>query len=221
MRLARTTPQRDRTTTVASIVVPHALPAAPGLEERFRAFYDSVFDRAITFAGHLADRMDAEEAVQDVMLAIWKSWLRSGPQPVTEPYLLAAIRHRIYRQRKARRDLVRLDDAALELDELAFRSHSVAVRDDPQGGTPGDVLDLALAAMPPKRRVSLLLAHVYEFTYKEAAAVMRVSEGTVKTHVRLGNADVRTAFEQSSFQYGTKRPAQLPAPGDAGETRDD
>jgi RNA polymerase sigma factor (sigma-70 family) len=154
--------------------------------------------------------MDVEDAVHDALLEIWDRWREHGPEPITVPFFLVVVKRRLLNRRRAerRKQSVPLDDAAGELDALAVRAHTMPSRVE----TAGDVLDLAFATMPPKRREALLLTRVHDYTYKEAGTVLRVSEQTVKTHVRLGSADVRRAFEGSTFKYATMRPPQLRAP---------
>lgn len=210
MRLAPWTPRSRAATPLVGVVVPDPLPAAPGLEERFRAFYQLVYGPALDFAEHFASRMDAEDAVHDALGEIWIRWRAQGPDTLTVRYFLGIVRHKLRARRRTekRRQSVSLADAAEELDALAVRAHAAPTRVD----TAGDVLDLAIATMPPKRREAMLLTRVHDFTYKEAGAVLRVSEETVRSHVRLGNAQVRTAFAGTTFEYARSRPAQLPQP---------
>jgi RNA polymerase sigma-70 factor (ECF subfamily) len=77
----------------------------------------------------------------------------------------------------------------------------------PAPGAPPDArveVMAAVASLTPKLREALLLVEVFGFTYREAAAVLRVPEGTVKS--RVFQARVRlTAWR-----------TEAPGPGDEG-----
>jgi RNA polymerase sigma factor (sigma-70 family) len=221
MRLSRRTPSDGSadqgvgvlTSPVLTAAPSATLPAAPGLEERFRSFYIRLHPRALVFACRFASRADAEDAVQDAIMALWIRWRQRGPEPLDDHYFLALVRNKVSDRRRAERRMVSLDDAEVQLDALAFHA---APPYPTRGETRADVLDLAVAALPPKRREVFVLAQEQEYTYKEVGAVMRVSEDTVKTHLRLAMADVREAFVSAGHIYAARGAARLrtPAPTD-------
>lgn len=59
---------------------------------------------------------------------------------------------------------------------------------------PGDVFD-ALYQLRPDQRVAVLLVHGYRFSYRETAAVMGVSEDSVRNHVHRGMRRLRSELE--------------------------
>lgn len=210
MRLARRTPSEKSATRSVGVVLPPARPAAPGLEEHYRAFYERMQPRAQDFAERFASRVEAEDAVQDAMMDLWLTWVRRGAEPLTDRFFLAIVRHKVIDQRRTSRRMVSLEDAEDSLEAVAFRaqSHLRPTR----GDAPDEVLDLAVAALPPKRREVFLLAQEHEYTYKEVSTALRVSENTVKTHLRLATADIRATFEAAGYQYAPAGRARLRAP---------
>jgi RNA polymerase sigma-70 factor (ECF subfamily) len=55
-------------------------------------------------------------------------------------------------------------------------------------------LPAALAELPERQRVALLLVYGEDWTHAEAAALLGVSKGTVQRHVERGLRTLRTAI---------------------------
>jgi RNA polymerase sigma-70 factor (ECF subfamily) len=208
MRLTRRTSSDGPNDRSSAVVLSAPPPSALGAAEQFRDFYERMHPRGRDFAERFTSRMAAEDAVQDALADVWLDWMRRGPRAVTDRYFLAIVRHKVFRQRRRDRRMVSLEDAELALDTLAYRANPIDARAD----TPADVLDLAIAALPPKRREVFVLAHEQEYTYKEVVTMLRVSEGTVRTHLRLATADVREAFATAGYVTASPRRARLRAP---------
>ncbi len=214
MRLARRTPEVHSGTAITGEVRRDPMEVPPGLAELFHALFEMMHGPACDFAEGLTSRDDAEDAVQLALIDVWDTWMRRGPGAMTKPYFFSIVRNKVRDQQRRQKDerMVRLADAEAELHLQAFRASQSWLRSDTRGDPRGDVLDLAIAALPPKRREAFLLAHEHEFTYKEAGTVMRVSEETVRSHVRLATAQVRATFAKQEVRYAEKRQARLPAP---------
>ena len=59
---------------------------------------------------------------------------------------------------------------------------------------PGDVFD-ALFRLSPDQRVAVMLVHGYRFSYHETAAVMGVTDDSVRNHVHRGMHRLRADLE--------------------------
>jgi RNA polymerase sigma factor (sigma-70 family) len=57
-----------------------------------------------------------------------------------------------------------------------------------------EVLRVALAQLPPRQRAAVVLRHWSQLTVTETAAVMRCSEGNVKSQTARGLAALRAAM---------------------------
>lgn len=207
MRLARKQSPDDSATLLVGVVPPPSLPAESGLEELFCAFYRRMHDRALDHAERFLSRDEARDAVSEAMAEIWRDWARLLPEQHPDGYFLGIVHHKVFDQLRAASPLVSLEDAEEQLEKRAFRATDASTRRT----TPADVLDLALAEMPPRRREVFLLVREQGFTYKEVAAVLRVSEGTVNTHMRLAADDLRAAFAGTGFRVAGARAALPPA----------
>ncbi len=216
MRLEREGSQSNRRNRLVAVVPPPTLPAASDLElERlFSEAYARLHGRVLDHAERFLDRDDARDAVQEVMADLWIRWPRLTPEQRSDEYVFGAVHNNVIDLLKGKGigAQVSLEDANEELDRKAARAMETISR----GDTAADVLDLALAVMPPRRREVLLLVKEHAFTYTEAAEALGLSIGTINSHMRLANKDLKTAFTRAGFRIENFQPAQLLAPkGDA------
>jgi RNA polymerase sigma factor (sigma-70 family) len=126
--------------------------------------------------GQVDDRHLAEEVLQDVMLAAWQGARRFRGDSSVRTWLLAIARRRAITARHQRAPLY----APLD-DDIAADT-----------GTPGDRLDAqadqavlraALAELPPDQRETLELVFYHDLSGSEAAEVLGVAPGTVKSRL--------------------------------------
>ena len=130
---------------------------------------------------------DAEDAVQEIFLEIWKSAARFDPTLGSEPTFVATItRRRLIDRRRSQR---RRPTATEQLDA------SVA---DP-GASPDTSAEAAQAAraldaLRPEQRQVLVLATRDGMSHSEIAAQTGMPLGTVKAHARRGLMSIRAAL---------------------------
>jgi len=153
-------------------------PAAPDLDEVFRAHADRLWSVALRILG---DRADAEDAVQEAFLAALRSsHFRGEAAPGTwlHRILVNGCIDRI-RARARRRDA---DDAG------------AAVVRDPAGPLVTRLtVDDALAVLPVEQRVAVVLVDGLGYQVAEVAEISGVADGTVKS--RCARARARLAAE--------------------------
>ncbi len=129
----------------------------------------------------LGSDADAEDATQDVFIAVWKSAARFDPRAASELTFVAMIARRTlidrHRRRQARPpELVLAEpppDAVEPTRVCEVRDELTRVR---------AVLD----ELPPVQRRVLLMAVSDGATHAEIAAETGLPLGTVKTHIRRG-----------------------------------
>lgn len=144
--------------------------------------------RLVAFALLVAPtRGEAEDVVQEAMVATFSGHARFGSLDEAEAYVRRAVVTRsidVHRSRSAeRRALERLggrrqawpDDAA---EALVF---------DPR-------LAAALARLAPRERACVVLRHVEDLSVAQTAAALRLSEGAVKRYVHDGVAALNAAL---------------------------
>jgi RNA polymerase sigma-70 factor (ECF subfamily) len=144
------------------------------------------------------DPNDADDAVQEIFIDLWKSAHRFDPERAPESVFVTTIARRrlIDRQRRCRR-------------EPAFEPFRETVAD---GGNREERvtrhLDVARlkeafkVLAPEQRRVMTLT--VDGLTHSQIANFTGLPLGTVKSHVRRGLAKVRDGLTQSMSKAGTR-----------------
>ena len=162
---------------------------AEGRDEAFAALYDRygrpLFRVAWTL---LRSRQDAEDAVQDVFLGLFRSRAVLGRVVNLRAYLFSALRR--------------------AATGLAARKE-VPLRPPPDG--PGaidpdlsDWLERGLAALPREQREVLTLKIDGELTFEEVGAVLGVSPSTAASRYRYALEKLRGHFHE---EYHASRPA--------------
>lgn len=215
MPLALVTRPTEGTGLLVGEAPPPAWELAAVHARSFREMYERLHGPLVNHAERWVGREDALDAVGEAILALWRSWPTLSPVQRTDKYIFAAVRHRAFKKLEENGELVPLGDAEPELDWRAVN----AVNEGTRGDTAGDVLDAALAAMPPRRREVLLLVREHDFTYSEAADALDLSFGTIKTHLRLATEDLRAAFTRAGFRIANIQTRLLPSPK-GGDTND-
>jgi RNA polymerase sigma-70 factor (ECF subfamily) len=132
-------------------------------------------------------RSDAEDAVQEIFLDLWKSAPRFDPSQAAEATFVAMIARRrlIDRQRSRQR---RLDTEPLP--ELPL---SAALDEQPRAELCAEAGQAAraVATLRPEQQRVLLLSTYHGLSHEEIAGETGLPLGTVKAHARRGLLKVR------------------------------
>lgn len=164
------------------------MPGRPGAEEeKFAAFCASQHPRlvgALTLYGR--DRELAHDLAQETLARIWRDWRRLENVASLEAYAYRTainLANSHFRWRAARhRHRHRLE---LEHD---------AVHHDDDAAAAAEVRE-AVAALAPKKRLTLVLRYFADLSVATTAEVMQVPENTVKTLTRRALAELRGGLE--------------------------
>lgn len=151
---------------------------ACGDEEALSAFYERYGRYLFSYLlGRLADTQLAEEALQDVMIAVWRGARGfRGASSVQTWVLTIARRIAIRTQARSRSETVTLNE-------------EIALRDAPDSG-PAELRE-ALRRLPPDQRETLELVFYHGLSGAEAAHVLGVAEGTIKSRLHRAKATLR------------------------------
>ncbi len=149
-------------------------------ERLVRDHQDRIFALSLALTGN---RHDAEEVAQDTFLRAYRALCTYPPERVRElkqkPWLnriaINVVRNRVRGQRPR---LVELNGSEPD--------HSSGPEEDALRRAEIDALAARVAGLPPRYREAVVLRHVQELSYEEAAEALGQPVGTVKANVHRG-----------------------------------
>jgi RNA polymerase sigma-70 factor (ECF subfamily) len=160
--------------------------------EAFELAISTYGDRMLALAiSILGDRAEAEDAVQDVMIRIWRALPQFRGDAAISTWIYSITRNRCLTVLKQRRG------EPISLDDPESREAAANVAAVPPRAT--DLWSL-LQALPIQYRQVLTLFYAEEKSYEEIARVLDMRLGTVKTHIHRG----RKLLAQLYGEGGTK-----------------
>lgn len=132
---------------------------------------------------------DAEDAVQDVFMDLWRSAARFDPRVSSEPVFVAMIARRrlIDRRRRGQR----------RLDTEPFAEGATAEGDAAEQSSDAARASQAIDQLRPEQRQVLLLAACHGMSHDEIARATGMPLGTVKAHARRGLLRVRAILGET------------------------
>ena len=180
-------------------------PGAPAAcIERFRGLVWSLARRLC------ANASDAEDAVQEIFIDVWKSASRFDPAIASETTFVAMIaRRRLIdrgRRRMRRPEVPQIAETVADSAERVDRTES-----EEQHG----IAQRAFAQLRPEQQQVLQLAIHQGCSHEQIATATGMPLGTVKTHARRGLIKIRQILADS----GVLSPEDLPREFPQSQTR--
>lgn len=158
---------------------------------------------------YMNNTQDAQDAVQETMLKAWRSlqsW-RGDASLSTWLYRIAvSCCLDLLRRRKARpgESMDALQEAGFEpTDPSPGPEASVEAYDRRQA------LRAALARLPEEQRIALVMTAVEGHSYEEAAAMLGVAVGTVKSRINRARSRLQEILSETWEQSGAARVKQI------------
>jgi RNA polymerase sigma-70 factor (ECF subfamily) len=170
---------------------------------------EKLYDRYSRPAYSLARRVTgdpafAEEAVQEVFLAVWRKPDRfEAARGGFASWLLAAVHHKAV-------DAVRREEA-VRRRVLALQAVEGLDASDPPANRPeeaveermrGERVRRALRDLPASQREALTLAYYGGYTQREIASLTGIPIGTVKTRMHRAMRNLRAALDDLADLHG-------------------
>lgn len=158
-------------------------------DEMVRVYTRKVYSICYRFTGKDSE---AQDLTQEVFLRVFRTLktFRSG-EGSFQVWLNRLTRNLLidhYRRTKQERATDSIEDQLLRLEEsgsLTSRSDSMLA-----GREASELLQAALQKLSPDLRETVILRDIQELEYKEIADVLSVPEGTVKSRLNRGRAEL-------------------------------
>lgn len=207
----------DEDAWCAALVERVAAGEAHALEELYDRYARPAYSLARRVTG---DPSFAEEAVQEVFLAVWRQPARfQAGRGGFATWLLSAVHHKAV-------DAVRREEA-VRRRALALQAIQALDASDPPASRPDDAVEermrgervrRALRSLPESQREALTLAYYGGYTQREIATLTGTPLGTVKTRMHRAMHNLREALDDLADLPGVAARVGGDAAGPAGET---
>lgn len=146
----------------------------------------------------LPDQNEAEDAVQEIFIEIWKNAERFDEDQSSETTFIAMIARRrlIDRLRKVTRqpNIDSFEDMVYE----PARAEGVDLQMSVEAGQAAEVIN----TLRPEQRQVLELSIVQGYSHSEISEALEMPLGTVKTHARRGLIQVREILDERASGRG-------------------
>lgn len=179
-----------------------------------RANWRRVFNIAYKFVGR---HSEAEDLTQEVFIKIFRSLRTFDRRANFQTWLFSVSRNLCidhYRSLRKEREVMNLD---IDADTLSPTSSSINQFGLLEQRDRVTLLRIALEGLTPMLKQAVVMRDLQELTYQDIADQLRVPEGTVKSRINRGRAELarriaRLQEEQASVAASThdRRAAQGP-----------
>jgi RNA polymerase sigma-70 factor (ECF subfamily) len=137
---------------------------------------------------HSTSTEEAEDAVQDIFLDIWRSATRYDSTVASEPTFIAMIARRRLIDRRRRRHSSPPATGLSEALPLPAPGHLQDVSAEAK------IAVRALEKLRPEQREAIVLSACHDLSHEEISRTTGMPLGTVKAHVRRGLLCIRAAL---------------------------
>lgn len=154
---------------------------APTVEALIASYSKMVFRIAYSI---LRNHHDAEDAVQECFLRVWKHKDRLHQVSNEKTWLARVAWTTALDKRRSGRKMLLLNDSETGADEMESLSDSSPAADEQLAQQQKQqLLQRLIAALPDELGQTLELSTVYELNSAEIAEVMKIPEGSVRTRL--------------------------------------
>jgi len=136
----------------------------------------------------LQDPDDADDAAQDAFLAAWRKIDQYDPRRPFRPWFMKIVTNTardLRRARRVRETRPLLPDVPSEGPTPAQKADSSII---------GEQIDRALADLPERQRLAVIMFDVEGYAHADIAAILGVPQGTVRSLVFHGRRALRNAL---------------------------
>ena len=156
-------------------------------------YWRKVFNIAYRFVGTYDE---AEDLTQDIFLKVFRSLGTFDRRANFQTWLTSVSRNLcIDRYRSGRRDRQvfarEVDAATVQAEASGVSAHARVEQQDRVA-----LLREALKTLSPPLRTAVLLRDIHELSYQEIAGQLGIAEGTVKSRINRGRAELAKQIER-------------------------
>jgi RNA polymerase sigma-70 factor, ECF subfamily len=138
------------------------------------------------------NRQDAEDTMQNALLAIWKRWDRVCQHPNPQALVLKFCTDSAYDQLRHRLRRRRENESPAPSAELADRSPTPL--ETAEASEQYRALVAAIGHMPRQQATAILLRIVQGLSYPDIASALGCGQATARKHVARGREKLRSAL---------------------------
>ena len=175
-------------------------------EEIVQRYNRRIFNICYRFAGS-AD--DAQDLTQEVFIKMYRTLSSYDPGRAAFMTWLTTITRNLlvdhFRKTKQDRMTETLDGASSEHEDAMPLSDKIPDKGPPpdarvQSREAGETVHHALQKLSPELREAVILRDLHDMDYREIAAVLKVPEGTVKSRINRGRAELARLLQRTYRQ---------------------
>ena len=139
-------------------------------ESLYRRYAPRIYGLCLRMTGH---REAAEDCTQETFVDAWRALFRFEGRSSFSTWLHSIAVRAVLSRRRGLRAKFEVAEPAAGLPEQT----------DPAGGAPPLDVERAIAALPEAARHVLVLVGLYGYSHREAAANLKIAEGTCKAQL--------------------------------------
>jgi RNA polymerase sigma-70 factor, ECF subfamily len=179
---------------------------AAAWEEIVQRYHRRIYNICYRFAGSAEDAQDLTQDVFIKMYRTLKSYeLERGAFMTWVTTITRNLLVDHFRKTKQERMTDSLDTVPSEHEDAMPLSEQIADKAQPpdlrvQSREIGNTVHVALQKLSPELREAVILRDLQDMDYKEIAAVLKVPEGTVKSRINRGRAELARLLQRTYKQ---------------------
>jgi RNA polymerase sigma-70 factor, ECF subfamily len=179
---------------------------AAAWEEIVQRYHRRIYNICYRFAGSAEDAQDLTQDVFIKMYRTLKSYeLERGAFMTWVTTITRNLLVDHFRKTKQERMTDSLDTVPAEHEDAMPLSEQIADKAQPpdlrvQSREIGNTVHVALQKLSPELREAVILRDLQDMDYKEIAAVLKVPEGTVKSRINRGRAELARLLQRTYKQ---------------------
>ena len=175
-------------------------------EEIVQTYNRRIYNICYRFAG---SGDDAEDLTQEVFIKMYRTLSSYDPGKGAFVTWVTTITRNLlvdhFRKTKQDRMTDSIDSTASEHEDAQPLSDQIVDKSAPpdahvRSREVGEVVHAALAKLSPELREALILRDLQDMDYREIASVLKVPEGTVKSRINRGRAELARLLQRTYRQ---------------------